>query len=356
MSAPHMPGGAAGVPTYRLRRSLELFFAGDGDAYLLRGGTGPEHVVRAPADEDRVLLRRLAQGSVEVPAASEIAERLQPLIKAGAVLPTPNLAAISAVDAERFDRQLPYLEDFGDPAEAQRTLRASSVTILGCGGLGTWALGALACAGVGRFVLVDDDRVELSNLNRQILYGSGDVGTAKADRAGAWLAAFDASIAVEVRKQRVRGPDDLSALPGSDVLLLTADWPPYELARWVNEASLAGGFPFIMAGQQPPRVTVGPTYIPGEGACFACRERRLRRDFPLYDELAEHRRRTPPEATTLGPASALVGALLALEVLHLLLGQRPLATHDRALVIDMRSLSTTWDAIAREPGCDRCGG
>jgi bacteriocin biosynthesis cyclodehydratase domain-containing protein len=350
------PAAAADAPTYQLRRSLELFFACDGDAYLLRGGTGPEHVVRAPDDDDKALLRRLAAGPVAAPPSSKIAQRLAPLISAGAVLPTPNAAAICAVDAGRFDRQLPYLEDFGDPAEAQRTLRASSVTILGCGGLGTWALGALACAGVGRFVLIDDDRVELSNLNRQILYGAGDVGAAKADRAAAWLAAFDASIAVEIRKQRVRGAGDLSDLPACDVLLLTADWPPYELARWVNTASLGGGFPFIMAGQQPPRAIVGPTYIPGEGACFACRERRLRRDFALYDELAEHRRRTPPPATTLGPASALVGSLLALEVLHLLLGQRPLATHDRALLIDMRSLSTTWEATERDPGCDQCGG
>jgi bacteriocin biosynthesis cyclodehydratase domain-containing protein len=346
---------AAGAPSYRLRRSLELFFADDGDAYLLRGGTGPEHVVRSPGDADRALLRRLAAGPVEVPPSSAIAGRLDPLIQAGAVLPTPNAAAISPLDAERFDRQLPYFEDFGDPVEAQRALRASSVTILGCGGLGTWALGALACAGIGRFVLVDDDLVEHSNLNRQILYGSGDVGAAKADRAAAWLAGFDASIEVQVRKQRVRAAGDLSDLDGCNVLLLTADWPPYELARWVNAASLAHGFPFIMAGQQPPRISVGPTYIPGEGACHACRERHLRRDFPLYDELAEHRRRTPPPATTLGPASGLIGALLALEVLHLLLGHRPLATHDRVLLMDMRTLDTTWESIERDPDCHRCG-
>jgi molybdopterin-synthase adenylyltransferase len=345
----------ADAPTYRLRRSLELFFAADGDAYLLRGGTGPEHVIRAPGDADRALLRRLAAGPVAVAPCSDTAQRLAPLIAAGAVLATPNASAISPVDAQRFDRQLPYLEDFGDPAEAQRALRAARVTILGCGGLGTWALGALACAGVGHFTLIDDDRVELSNLNRQILYGPGDLGEPKAQRAAAWVQAFDPAIAVDVRRQRMRGPDDVAGLPGCDVLLLTADWPPYELARWVNDASLAGGFPFILAGQQPPRVTVGPTHIPGAGACLACRERRLRRDYALYDELAAQRRREPPQATTLGPACALIGALLALEVLHLLLGHRPLATHDRVLVIDMPTLTATWEPIERDPGCDRCG-
>jgi molybdopterin-synthase adenylyltransferase len=348
-------GAPAGGQTYRLRRSLELFFAADGDAYLLRGATGPEHVVRAPGDEDRALLRRLAAGPVEAPPSGEIAQRLAPLITAGAVVPVPDVAAISPRDAQRFDRQLPYLEDFGDPVQAQRALRGARVTILGCGGLGTWALGALASAGVGHFTLIDDDRVELSNLNRQILYGPGDLGEPKAQRAAAWIQAFDASITVDVRRQRMRGPRDVCALPGCDVLLLTADWPPYELARWVNDASLAAGFPFITAGQQPPRVTVGPTYIPAAGACLACRERRLRRDFPLYDELAAHRRREPPQATTLGPASALIGALLALEVLHLVLGHRPLATHDRVLVIDMPTLTASWESIERDPGCERCG-
>jgi bacteriocin biosynthesis cyclodehydratase domain-containing protein len=349
-----LPSGDA--PTYRLRRSLELFFAQDGDAYLLRGGSGPEHAVRAPTDEDRALLRRLAAGPVAVAPRSETAQRLLPLIRAGAVVPVPDLDALPQSDAERFDRQLPYFEDFGDPVTAQHTLRGSSVAILGCGGLGTWALGALASAGVGRFVLIDDDRVELSNLNRQILYGTGDLGAAKVDRAAAWVQGFDASITVQTRKARVREPQDLSELGACDVLLLTADWPPYELARWVNAASLEQGFPYIMAGQQPPLVKIGPTYMPGRGACFACHEQRLRRDFALYDELADHRRRVPPEATTLGPASALVGSLLALEVLHLLLGHRPLATHDRVLVMDMRTLQTQWEAIERDPECPRCGG
>ena len=92
---------------------------------------------------------------------------------------------------ERFDRQLPYFAEAGEPAAAQRRLAGSTVVVLGCGGLGTWALGALASAGVGRFVLVDDDTVELSNLNRQILYGVDDLGAAKVERAAAWLARFD---------------------------------------------------------------------------------------------------------------------------------------------------------------------
>jgi bacteriocin biosynthesis cyclodehydratase domain-containing protein len=311
-------------------------------------------VVRQPTADDRKLLHRLSVGAVAADPATGTAERLAPLIAAGAVIPEPATDRLDPMDAQRFARQLPYFEDFGDPVAAQQALRASSVAILGCGGLGTWALGALAGVGIGRFVLIDDDAVELSNLNRQILYRAADVGAAKVDRAAAWLEAFDPSIAVETRHERIASRDDLTDLADCDVLLVTADWPPYALTRWVNNAALAAGLPFVVAGQQPPLISVGPTILPGAGACFACHETAARRRFPFYDELADHRRRQPPPATTLGPASALIGSLLALEVMHLVLGVRPLATHDRVMILDLRTLETRWESVQRDPDCAQC--
>jgi bacteriocin biosynthesis cyclodehydratase domain-containing protein len=344
-----------GAPRYRLRASVEPFFAAGGDVYLLRPGTGDEHVVRAPTDEDRALLTRLTRDSVAVPAGSAVAARLAPLVEAGVVVREPVSPALAAGDAQRFDRQLPYLAELGDPRELQRRLRASRVVVLGCGGLGTWALGALASIGIGRFVLIDDDAVELSNLNRQILFRVRDVGRSKVALAADWVREFDPSIEVVTIPQRMRDPADLGrAVAGSDALILTADWPPYELARWVNEACVAHGVAFLTAGQQPPLLKVGPTYIPGRGACFACHEHQLRRDFPLYEELAEQRRRDPPAATTLGPASGVIGALLALEVLHLITGSDPPATHDRALLIDMRTLEMHWESVERDSSCAAC--
>jgi bacteriocin biosynthesis cyclodehydratase domain-containing protein len=99
---------------------------------------------------------------------------------------------------------------------------------------------------------------------------------------------------------------------------------------------------------------IGPTYVPGEGACFACHERELADAYPLYPELAEHRRAHPTTAITLGPASGIVGTLLAMELLHLLIGA-PVATRDRALLIDMRTLTTQWQATHQQEDCDVCG-
>jgi bacteriocin biosynthesis cyclodehydratase domain-containing protein len=352
-----LSGGAPApqaVPRYRLHGALEMFAARDGDVYLLRGGSGPEHIIKSPGPTDRALLRELATNGLPIAAGSDARRRVGPLIAAGAVVREPDVRTLPGTDAARFVRQLPYFEDFGDPVAAQRRLRDSTVAVLGCGGLGTWALAALACAGVGRFVLIDDDIVELSNLNRQVLYGVKDVGSAKVACVAQWLAGFDPSITIDAQPRRIRGSGDLGALGHCNALLLCADWPPYELARWVNQASLALQLPFVMAGQQPPVVKIGPTFRPGHGACFGCHETRLRREFACYDELAEARIAAPPAATTLGPASALIGSILALEVLHLLLGVWPVATHDRVFLLDIRTLELRSEAVVPDADCSAC--
>jgi molybdopterin-synthase adenylyltransferase len=328
---------------------IELFPTRDGDVYLLRPGE-PDVVVRRPSAEDRVLLARLSAGPVPLSEA----ERARPLIDAGAVIDWTE-PAVDALDAERFARQLPYLTERFGP-EAQRRLRDARVVVLGCGGLGTWIAGALASAGVGHFVLVDDDTVSLSNLNRQILYRERDAGRAKVEAAQAWIGAFDSRIEVTARRARVRGADDVrGVLGGADLLVLAADWPPHELGRWVNAACVAARVPFVTAGQQPPLLKAGPTYIPGRTACFACHEAWLSQQAPLYAELAEHRRSAPSDAITLGPASALVGALVATDAMHLLAGAELPATAGAALLIDMPTLRIRREEIDRRPGCAACG-
>jgi bacteriocin biosynthesis cyclodehydratase domain-containing protein len=348
-SAP--PGG--GALHFRLCQSVELFVSRAGDLYLLRTGGEPGAVIRDPSPGDRALLERAVAGLDAAPGSPE-AERLAPLVGAGFVRAGPPSAPLAPRLAERFDRQLPYLAQLGDPTELQERLGAAQVAVLGCGGLGTWALAAIASTGVGRFVIVDDDTVELANLNRQVIYSEADVGTAKVTAAARWLRAFDPAIAVSAHECAVEGVADAAELvAGSDLVILAADWPPYALGRWVNEACVGLGVPFITAGQQPPLLKVGPTFVPGAGPCFACHELEVADGFPLYPELAAYRQAHPTRATTLGPASGVAGTLLGLEAMHLLLGAEP-ATLGRALLIDMRTLATRWEPCSRHPACPVC--
>jgi bacteriocin biosynthesis cyclodehydratase domain-containing protein len=228
------------------------------------------------------------------------------------------------------------------------------VTILGVGGLGSWTLCGLACAGVGRLRIVDDDAISLSNLNRQLLYRRTDVGQSKVEVAARAVAAFDPSIAIEPVAARIGDVEDAArAIDGADVVVVTADWPIYDLPQWVNRACCVAGVPWIAAGQVPPLVRVGPLHIPGRSACLECQERAARRAYPLYDELASWRQTHPAVATTLGWASGLVGSLLAGEVVHLLTGAEP-ATLGAAVTLDLRTLTVVREVVRRDPACPLC--
>ena len=345
---------------YALRSAVEVFRAPDGGVYLMAPGGGEDLVVPDPSPGDVALLEALADGPLELEPGSHEAERLAPLVEAGVVVECePPEEPLPPGDAERFSRQLAYLGELaGSSGEAaQQRLRDARVVMIGAGGTGTWTLSALACLGIGSVVLVDDDMVEAGNLNRQVLFRDADVGASKAETAAAWARALDPAIDVRPVVARIRGEAGLASLmPGADALIVAADWPPYELERWANAACIAAGVPFLTAGQRLPIVRIGPTYVPGEGPCLECQERRLRGVFPLYDDLAAYRRaRGTGGQPALGPPFGVAGSLLALEVMHLILGVRPLATLGRALILDLRTLETRWETAERDPECPACG-
>lgn len=362
---------AGSAEMHSLRPSIEVFAAEAGEIYLIEPGPDPDLIVEDPEAADHLLLAELARGPIAIAgliaaldrggvAISEeaLSVKLANLAAAGVLVTgPPERDTLAAEDAARFDRQLPYFAETGSPAAAQRRLFDAKVVILGCGGLGTWALGALAGAGIRHFVLVDDDTVELSNLNRQILYALADVGRPKVECAAAWLRRFEPRAEPEPVRRRIAGAADLRPLlTGADVLIHAADSPPYEIVRWADEACRAAGVPYVTAAQLPPVLKLGPTYVPGRSACFACQELAARSEFALYDELTRFRRDHAVAATTLGPASGVVGTLLAMEVMHLLLGDAAVTTEARALLLDMKTLETRWESIDRRPDCPACGG
>ena len=361
------------MATLKLRPSVEVFPASDGDVYLLGGAARGDVVLRQATPVVRRLVHELEDGASTLDelaadlAATGLAgveavrEAVAELERAGMVH-GPALDAgdvLDAVDADRYDRQLHYFADQAagaeSAAEMQLALGRASVVVLGAGGLGSWAASGLACAGVGRIALVDDDTVELSNLNRQILYRASDVGRPKVEVAAEALRGFNPRIDVVTCRKRIRGAHDVLAVTAdADFVVCTADSPPHAIGRWVNEACLELGTPHISAGQFPPMIRVGPTFVPGRGGCLECQERAIRRDFGLWDELVEHRQRHAPVAATLGAASGLIGSLIAMEVVHSVTGICEPATLGRGLLFDLRDFSTSWEEVPSEPGCPAC--
>jgi bacteriocin biosynthesis cyclodehydratase domain-containing protein len=367
------------MPTYALRDMVEAFPAADGAIYFLRGGTHAEHVLDEPTDLDRRVLELLHRPSTRgellaaAPGATEaeLDELLGALDELG-LLDTvsgdaaPPAAPLDAEALARYDRQLPYLASAGaasgaasagaaSGAEAQRRLLEATVAIVGCGALGSWTAAGLACAGVGRLVLVDDDSVELSNLNRQLLFRRGDVGRPKVEAAAEALAAFDPRIEVAGIRRRVRGPEDVEAVTaGADLIVATADDPPYAIEHWVNAVAMRRRIAHVSASQFPPFVRVGPLVRPGITGCIECQHLAARRAHPDYEALVRYRETHRRTATALGPLAALVGSVLSTDATHLLAGVAAPATQGRALIVDSRSLAIAAEPVERDPDCELC--
>jgi molybdopterin-synthase adenylyltransferase len=350
----------------RIKRTLELVSSAGGDVYILRPTEDADLRIEQPDETARSLLAALdgSRTTAELErdfGAPRTQEALAELAGLGLVEDAADDTRVPARVRARYDRQLRYFGDLASggvaASEYQRRLGDARVAVLGVGGLGSWASYALACCGVGELVLVDGDRVEESNFNRQILYRERDVGRMKVDAAADALAEFDSACRIETVARRLDSVEAVRAVAtGADFVVNGADWPAHDIERWVNAACFDLRVPFITMSHSPPVARVGPLYVPGATGCFECQEATYRDRFPLYDELVEQRRGRPSQAATLGPVCAFVGGQVALETVHQLTGVCEPASRGTAHVYDLRTMSVSREDVPRVPGCPVCGG
>jgi len=350
----------------RIKRTLDLVSGSGGELYVLRPTEDADLRIDLEDERARALFAAL-DGSRTVAelagafGADRTSRALAELGGLGLVEDAADDARVPERVLARYDRQLRYFGDLagdGVPAsEYQRRIGAARVVLLGVGGLGSWAAYALLCCGVGELVLVDGDRVEESNFNRQILYRERDVGRPKVEAAAGSLAEFDSACRIETVARRLDSLDAVrDVAEGADFVVNGADWPAHDIERWANAACFALDLPFISMSHSPPVARVGPLYVPGETGCFECQEATYRERFPLYDELVEQRRGRPSQAATLGPVCAFVGGQVALDAVHQVTGLCTPATRGRAYVYDLRTMAVTTEDVPRVAGCPVCGG
>jgi len=242
---------------------------------------------------------------------------------------------------ERYSRHM-LLPDVG--GEGQRKLLMSSAFVVGAGGLGSPALLYLAAAGVGRLGIADSDRVELSNLHRQIAHGTGDVGRPKGLSAGEAVRRINPECEVQIFPQRLTAGNVRQVIQGYDVVLDGSDnFPTRFLVAdccWFEKIPLVSAAVIQFDGQL---MTVSP---PGAGnPCYRC-------SFP-YPPLSGLMP-SCQEAGVLGAAAGVMGTLQAVEALKILLGVGSILSH-RLLVYDALECEFKVVERARDPNCPLCG-
>ncbi|WP_143043586.1 HesA/MoeB/ThiF family protein [Nonomuraea jiangxiensis] len=318
---------------------------------LARGGVanGTERVREALGEADG---RELVREVLGVLAAENILSKAQ----------EPAFAGLGAGRADFYDRQLRLLQDFCDegltPERSgvglQRRLDAATAVVLGIGGLGGWVALSLAGAGVGRIRICDFDRVEASNLTRQVLFGVGDVGAPKVDAAATRLRSHNSYVEVTAVNRRITGPDDLADLvDGADVVINAADQPTAnDVADWVAAACWPR-VPHIMGTGYAYHIGVlGTSIIPGRTACWACVRAETFADHGRHrmESLVGKREK----AGAMGALCGLVGNVLAWEAIRIITGLPP-ALGDRWSEIDFWPLEIQSRAIPKRPDCPVCG-
>ncbi len=251
----------------------------------------------------------------------------------------PQDAALDHDRRARFARHL-ALPEIGEAGQAR--LARSGVLIVGVGGLGCPAALYLAAAGVGRITLVDHDRVELANLQRQVLFGDSDVGRPKVEAAAERLARLDASVAVEARRVRLEPSNADEILTGHDIVLEGSD--NFSAKYAVSDAAFRVRVPLVAASVERFHAQVA-VFVPPGGPCYRCL-------FP--EPPAPGSAPSCEEAGVLGVLPGIAGTLQAAEALKLLLG----IGRDRSgrlLTLDLLDTRVSDFEVGPNPECPACG-
>ena len=248
---------------------------------------------------------------------------------------------LDADAADRYARQL-RLPQVGEAGQLK--LGKASVVLLGAGGLGAPAALYLAAAGVGRLTLIDDDRVERSNLHRQVIHADARVGMAKTESARMTLTALNPRIQIDLRNERLQADNVERLLAGHDLVIDGADNFP---ARYLLSAATRRlNIPMVYGAVErfTGQVSVFNPREP-ESPCYRC----LFPEPPAAEDAPNC-----SEAGVLGVLPGIVGLLQATEALKLILGLGEPLT-GRLLTFDALSMRFRETRLPRDPECPGCG-
>jgi len=236
-------------------------------------------------------------------------------------------------ELKRYDRQI-MIPGIGE--KGQEKLKRARVVIAGGEGLGSPASIYLAAAGVGTIRIIDHDRVELSNLNRQVLHWDEDIGREKVNSAVEKLKRLNKGVAIEAVEETITEANISKLVAGFDLIVDAMDNLPTRYL--LNKAAIENNIPFFhgaVYGLEGRAMTI----IPGRTACLGCVYR-----GPIPEE----------KFPVIGVTPAVIGCIQATEVIKYVTGIGKLLAN-RLLVYDGLNMKFTELVVKKDPNCEYCG-
>jgi len=247
--------------------------------------------------------------------------------------------AMTDEQIERYSRHI-ILKEVG--AKGQKKLLNASVLIIGAGGLGAPAALYLAAAGVGHIGIVDADEVDLSNLQRQVIHATADIGKAKVKSAKESMEAINPDVKVSTYRMFVDSTNIRELIREYDFILDGTDNFPAKFL--INDACVLEGKPFSHAGIIRFQGQL-MTYVPGEGPCYRC----VFKNPPPKDAVP-----TCKQAGVIGAMAGTIGTLQAMEAIKYIIGKGDLLT-GKLLTYDALKMEFRKINLKKDSKCAVCG-
>ena len=243
-------------------------------------------------------------------------------------------------DLARYARHI-VLREIG--GTGQQRLKAASVAVIGVGGIGSPAVQYLAAAGIGRLILIDDDRVDLSNLQRQTIFTTDAIGVAKVEAAKIAAQRLNPGIGIAAHAVRLAGENVTALIGDADVVLDGCD--NFATRLVVADAAYRARLPLVSAavGQFDGQLGVFRGWEVDK-PCYRC----------FVGAAPDREGATCAEDGILGPVAGVVGCLAALEAIRVI---APFGDDSagKLLVADLLSLRFRTIGLPKDPGCPTCG-
>jgi molybdopterin-synthase adenylyltransferase len=240
---------------------------------------------------------------------------------------------------ERYRRNI-LLPEVGEAGQTR--LLDAKVLVIGLGGLGSPVSLYLAAAGVGTLGIADGDAVDLTNLQRQVIHFTGDVGRSKIESATAKLRAIRPDLAILPHNEFLDKSNIAGVVAEYDFVIDATD--NFDAKLLINDTCVALGKPFVHGGIHRFGGQA-MTVLPGHSACYRC----------IYQASGAPAGQTPAVvAGPLGPVAGLIGCVQATECLKYLVGMTDLLT-DALLVVDTIGMDFRKVKVKRRDGCETCG-
>ncbi len=231
--------------------------------------------------------------------------------------------SLNKSDEERYARNLGFFSSYitaqDNKYQYQEKLKTTKVVILGMGGVGTHVLQNLAGLGVGHIKIVDFDLVELSNLNRQVLYRESDLGELKAIAASKNIKEFSNDINITTVIKKIANVEDiLELIKGQDIVIGAADQPRDKIIDWLNVACIELKIPFVL-GSLDSQWAACYSIVPGKTGCIECWKQSVNNNKTTFQNMVQSENfiSSAETNTAIMPLLSITAGLVAAEFLKI---------------------------------------